>query len=85
MERSHSIGKSSQGEVTVLKDASQHSETGFIVGKIEYNPEQVLGRGCDGTCVYRGKFDGRPVAVKRLLPNCFSFADREVIRIEAVE
>ncbi len=28
--------------------------------------------------VYRGRFDGRDVAVKRLLPECFSFADREV-------
>lgn len=27
---------------------------------------------------YRGKFDHRSVAVKRLLPECFSFADREV-------
>lgn len=26
----------------------------------------------------RGEFDGRPVAVKRLLPDCFTFADREV-------
>ena len=25
-----------------------------------------------------GRFDERPVAVKRLLPECFSFADREV-------
>ncbi len=27
---------------------------------------------------FRGRFDGRDVAVKRLLPECFSFADREV-------
>ena len=26
----------------------------------------------------RGRFDGRDVAVKRLLPECFNFADREV-------
>lgn len=26
----------------------------------------------------RGEFDGRSVAVKRLLPDCFTFADREV-------
>ena len=26
----------------------------------------------------RGRFDGRNVAVKRILPECFSFADREV-------
>lgn len=28
--------------------------------------------------VYRGTFDNRDVAVKRILPECFSFADREV-------
>lgn len=31
-------------------------------------------------CVYdvRGKFDGRHVAVKRILPECFEVAEREV-------
>lgn len=28
--------------------------------------------------IFRGEFDGRSVAVKRLLPDCFTFADREV-------
>ena len=28
--------------------------------------------------IFRGSFDGRSVAVKRLLPDCFTFADREV-------
>ena len=27
---------------------------------------------------YRGQFDNRDVAVKRILPDCFNFADREV-------
>lgn len=27
---------------------------------------------------FRGEFDNRQVAVKRLLPECFNFADREV-------
>ncbi|XP_052262641.1 serine/threonine-protein kinase/endoribonuclease IRE1-like [Dreissena polymorpha] len=48
------------------------------VGKIIYNPKEVLGHGCEGTFVYKGVFDHRRVAVKRLLPECFSFADREV-------
>ncbi|XP_029675812.1 serine/threonine-protein kinase/endoribonuclease IRE1 [Formica exsecta] len=48
------------------------------VGKIIFDTEQVLGKGCEGTFVYRGDFDGRAVAVKRLLPDCFTFADREV-------
>ncbi|XP_033215389.1 serine/threonine-protein kinase/endoribonuclease IRE1 isoform X2 [Belonocnema kinseyi] len=48
------------------------------VGKIIFNTSEVLGKGCEGTFVYKGEFDGRPVAVKRLLPDCFTFADREV-------
>ncbi|XP_051171210.1 serine/threonine-protein kinase/endoribonuclease IRE2 [Leptopilina boulardi] len=48
------------------------------VGKITFNTSEVLGKGCEGTFVYKGEFDGRPVAVKRLLPDCFTFADREV-------
>lgn len=45
---------------------------------ITFNPKDVLGHGAEGTIVYRGHFDNRPVAVKRILPECFSFADREV-------
>jgi len=48
------------------------------VGKVVFNPKIVLGHGCEGTFVYRGTFDGRDVAVKRILPECFSLADREV-------
>ncbi|XP_018094098.1 serine/threonine-protein kinase/endoribonuclease IRE1 isoform X1 [Xenopus laevis] len=48
------------------------------VGKISFNPREVLGHGAEGTIVYRGHFDNRDVAVKRILPECFSFADREV-------
>ncbi|BFZ17659.1 hypothetical protein BsWGS_20698 [Bradybaena similaris] len=48
------------------------------VGKIAFNPKKKLGHGCEGTFVYSGRFDNRDVAVKRLLPECFSFADREV-------
>lgn len=48
------------------------------VGNITFKPKDVLGHGAEGTIVYRGQFDNRPVAVKRILPECFSFADREV-------
>lgn len=54
-------------------------ETSVIrVGNITFHPKEVLGHGAEGTIVYRGQFDNRPVAVKRILPECFSFADREV-------
>uniref|UniRef100_A0A1I8GG57 non-specific serine/threonine protein kinase n=1 Tax=Macrostomum lignano TaxID=282301 RepID=A0A1I8GG57_9PLAT len=48
------------------------------IGNISYDPRYVLGRGCEGTLVYKGRFDDREVAVKRMLPDCFSVADKEV-------
>ncbi|KAJ8363964.1 hypothetical protein SKAU_G00127950 [Synaphobranchus kaupii] len=48
------------------------------VGKISFSPAEVLGHGAEGTFVFRGHFDGRRVAVKRILPECFNFAEREV-------
>ncbi len=48
------------------------------IGKLTYDPKQVLGHGCAGTFVYKGTFENRPVAVKRLLPECYTLADREV-------
>ena len=48
------------------------------VGKIVYFKDQVLGQGCNGTIVYEGRFEGRPVAVKRILPKFFNIAEREV-------
>lgn len=48
------------------------------VGKIHFNTQDILGKGCEGTFVFRGKFEKREVAVKRILPGCFTLADREV-------
>lgn len=48
------------------------------VGKITFDPKKVLGKGCEGTYVFEGTFDKRKVAVKRLLPDSFTLADREV-------
>uniref|UniRef100_A0A672H7U4 non-specific serine/threonine protein kinase n=1 Tax=Salarias fasciatus TaxID=181472 RepID=A0A672H7U4_SALFA len=54
------------------------------VGNITFHPKEVLGH-VDFYCnvafplfPIRGQFDNRQVAVKRILPECFSFADREV-------
>lgn len=59
--------------------ASTVLDSGHVqIGKITFDPKDILGHGCEGTFVYRGTFESRAVAVKRLLPECFSFADREV-------
>lgn len=48
------------------------------VGKISFDTQDVIGRGCNGTFVFKGTFEKRPVAVKRILPDCISLASREV-------
>ncbi|XP_057699395.1 serine/threonine-protein kinase/endoribonuclease IRE1 isoform X2 [Corythoichthys intestinalis] len=48
------------------------------VGKISFNTSESLGHGNSGTFVFRGNFDGRPAAVKRILPKCYELAEREV-------
>lgn len=48
-----------------------------VVGKISFSLDTVLGHGCGGTEVFQGNFDGREVAVKRLLSNRVNLADRE--------
>ncbi|XP_064582060.1 serine/threonine-protein kinase/endoribonuclease IRE2 isoform X2 [Zonotrichia leucophrys gambelii] len=49
-----------------------------VVGKVSFNPKDVLGHGAGGTFVFRGQFEGRSVAVKRLLPECVHLLEREV-------
>lgn len=48
------------------------------VGKIELQMERILGYGSNGTVVYEGCFDGRRVAVKRLLRTMYDVASKEV-------
>ena len=63
----------------VVRKYISASEDGIVsVGKISFDPSTVLGKGCEGTFVFKGKFENRLVAVKRILPECFEFADREV-------
>ena len=54
------------------------------IGRIEFDPDLLLGKGCLGTKVYRGQFDGREVAVKRMLADSFALADREINMLRQV-
>lgn len=63
---------------TSYQEAIDLGEGEVRVGKIRFNSSQVLGKGCEGTFVFRGTFEKRDIAVKRLLPECFTLADREV-------
>ncbi|XP_043198900.1 serine/threonine-protein kinase/endoribonuclease IRE1-like [Amphibalanus amphitrite] len=74
--RGSSGSRSSQRQATA---ECEQLDGGVVrVGKISFDSEECIGKGCEGTFVYKGWFDGRDVAVKRLLPDCFTFADREV-------
>nr|XP_018916494.1 PREDICTED: serine/threonine-protein kinase/endoribonuclease IRE1-like [Bemisia tabaci] len=64
------------GSITAIAEELPDGTT--KVGKITFKVSEILGKGCEGTFVFRGEFDNRPVAVKRLLPECFTVADREV-------
>lgn len=53
--------------------------TGPIIkmGNIEVNTDAQLGTGSNGTLVFAGKFDGRDVAVKRMLIQFYDIASQE--------
>ncbi|XP_068178485.1 serine/threonine-protein kinase/endoribonuclease IRE1 [Antennarius striatus] len=66
-----------------LKPTAEGNGEEVHVGKISFTPSEVLGHGTAGTFVFRGEFDGRRVAVKRILPECFEVAEREVQLLRA--
>ena len=55
-----------------------HKKSRAAKGGVLEMSEEVLGYGSHGTVVFKGKFDGRPVAIKRLLSDFYSLADREI-------
>ncbi|XP_029013288.1 serine/threonine-protein kinase/endoribonuclease IRE1 [Betta splendens] len=67
-------GSSSSGHKATAEDTGDDLQ----IGKISFSSSEVLGRGNAGTFVFRGQFDGRHVAVKRILPECVEVAEREV-------
>jgi serine/threonine-protein kinase/endoribonuclease IRE1 len=62
---------------TVPNDPSEVSGPVLRVGALECDTEQLIGTGSNGTMVFRGKFDGRDVAVKRMLIQFFDIASQE--------
>lgn len=55
-------------------------ENGNIsLGKISFNPDNMLGMGSKGTCVYEGLFEkSQNCAIKRIVAQCLTLADREI-------
>ncbi|EQL34260.1 IRE protein kinase [Blastomyces dermatitidis ATCC 26199] len=48
------------------------------IGQLKVHTDTVLGHGSHGTVVYKGSFDGRDVAVKRMLVEFYDIASHEV-------
>ncbi|KAJ3632089.1 hypothetical protein Zmor_022110 [Zophobas morio] len=49
-----------------------------LIGKIRLASDDILGHGSHGTVVFRGFFENRPVAIKRLLKEFYEIANHEV-------
>ena len=52
------------------------------IGRLQVFTDVVLGHGSHGTVVYRGSFDGRDVAVKRMLVEFYDIASQEVALLQ---
>ena len=63
--------------LTVANDMQAVSGPIIRMGNIEVNLEEQLGTGSNGTLVFAGKFDGRDVAVKRMLIQFYDIASQE--------
>ncbi|XP_007541854.1 serine/threonine-protein kinase/endoribonuclease IRE1-like [Poecilia formosa] len=70
--------ESDKNDLVDQKPSTEEIDNEVLVGKISFTPTDVLGHGTAGTFVFRGRFDGRHIAVKRILPECFEVAEREV-------
>jgi serine/threonine-protein kinase/endoribonuclease IRE1 len=62
---------------TVTSDPEAVSGPILKMGSFEVNTDQQLGTGSNGTVVFAGTFDGRPVAVKRMLIQFNEIATQE--------
>ncbi|CAG8960130.1 hypothetical protein HYFRA_00010609 [Hymenoscyphus fraxineus] len=62
---------------TVPNDPSEVSGPIIRIGALEVNTEKLIGTGSNGTMVFEGNFDGRDVAVKRMLIQFFDIASQE--------
>ena len=63
--------------ITVTSDPQEVSGPIIKIASLEVNTEKLIGTGSNGTMVFEGKFDGREVAVKRMLIQFFDIASQE--------
>ena len=59
-------------------DTSEVTRPIVDIGRLSVNLEAILGHGGHGTMVFKGSFDGRDVAVKRMLKEFYDVASHEI-------
>jgi serine/threonine-protein kinase/endoribonuclease IRE1 len=62
---------------TIPTDPSEVSGPTLRLNNLVVNTEKLIGTGSNGTMVFEGNFDGRAVAVKRMLIQFFDIASQE--------
>jgi serine/threonine-protein kinase/endoribonuclease IRE1 len=62
---------------TISSDPAEVSGPIIRIGALEVNTDKLIGTGSNGTMVFEGNFDGREVAVKRMLIQFFDIASQE--------
>lgn len=69
----------------VYQSSSNSTEVPVGLLNLEIQSDQILGQGSGGTIVFAGKFEGRDVAVKRMLGQYSELASQEVSLLEQSE
>ncbi|ESZ98248.1 serine/threonine-protein kinase [Sclerotinia borealis F-4128] len=62
---------------TVSNDPAEVSGSKIRIGALEVDQNKLVGTGSNGTLVFEGNFDGRAVAVKRMLIQFYDIASQE--------
>ena len=69
-----------------IKDKTNTDSNSVMVGKIKFDTKAIIGRGCSGTCVYKGLFENKQkVAVKRVVADHFVLANREIELLRSLQ
>jgi serine/threonine-protein kinase/endoribonuclease IRE1 len=63
--------------ITIPNDPQEVSGPIIRIASLEVNTDKLIGTGSNGTMVFQGKFDGREVAVKRMLIQFYDIASQE--------
>eukprot|EP00126_Sphaerothecum_destruens_P008858 Sdes_comp20370_c0_seq1m14198 len=73
----HNLSKDTMTDIEEIESSTMINSNVFIIGKLSINQNDIIGHGSHGTVVFKGEFEGRPVAVKRLLSQFFDDAIHE--------